>query len=124
MMCDTGSLRLPIKAFSERTLRQDLKKFNVPTLILHATTIRSCRSARLRSASRVLKGATLKVYPVAMLDPKDQIKVVVEFFKAPRHTAAAYAETAAVDGTLRMVAASRKLFETSTSSGTSLPICA
>src|SRR6266542_658677 len=35
-----------IKAFSETDFTEDLKKFDVPTLILPATMTRSCRSAR------------------------------------------------------------------------------
>lgn len=46
-----------IKAFSETDTTEDLKKFDVPTLFLHATTTRSCRSApppcRRRRSSRM-----------------------------------------------------------------------
>ncbi len=34
-----------IKAFSETDFTEDLKKFDVPTLVLHGRTTRSCRSA-------------------------------------------------------------------------------
>jgi pimeloyl-ACP methyl ester carboxylesterase len=33
-----------IKAFSETDFTEDLKSINVPVLIMHATTTRSCRS--------------------------------------------------------------------------------
>jgi non-heme chloroperoxidase len=39
-----------IKAFSETDFTEDLKKFDVPTLILHGVTTRSCRSAPRLSA--------------------------------------------------------------------------
>ncbi|HZV01105.1 MAG TPA: alpha/beta hydrolase [Planctomycetota bacterium] len=55
-----------VKAFSETDFTEDLKKFDVPTLILHGDDdqivplqISSQRSAKL------IKGATLKVYPGA-----------------------------------------------------------
>ena len=41
-----------IKAFSETDCTPDLSKFDVPTLILTATTTRSCRSARRRCSRR------------------------------------------------------------------------
>jgi non-heme chloroperoxidase len=43
-----------IKAFSETDFTEDLKKFDVPTLIITATTTRSCRSAPRRR--RVIPG--------------------------------------------------------------------
>jgi non-heme chloroperoxidase len=55
-----------IKAFSETDFTEDLKKFDVPTLILHgdADQIVPIGAAALMS-SKLVKGATLKVYPGA-----------------------------------------------------------
>lgn len=55
-----------IKAFSETDFKEDLKKFDVPTLILHgdADQIVPIEVASLR-AVKLVKGATLKVYPGA-----------------------------------------------------------
>jgi non-heme chloroperoxidase len=55
-----------IKAFSETDFTEDLKKFDVPTLILHgeADQIVPIVAAGLLS-SKIVKGATLKVYPGA-----------------------------------------------------------
>lgn len=53
-----------IKAFSETDLTEDLKKFNVPTLILHGDDdqiVPIADSALL--SSKIVKGAKLKVYP-------------------------------------------------------------
>src|ERR1035437_7167393 len=53
-----------IKAFSETDFTEDLKKFDVPTLILHgdADQIVPIVAAGLLS-SKLVKGSTLKVYP-------------------------------------------------------------
>ena len=53
-----------IKAFSETDFTEDLKKFDVPTLILHGEDdqIVPIGAAALQS-SKLVKGATLKVYP-------------------------------------------------------------
>jgi non-heme chloroperoxidase len=53
-----------IKAFSETNFTEDLKKFDVPTLILHGDDdqIVPIGAAALLS-SKLVKGATLKVYP-------------------------------------------------------------
>ena len=55
-----------IKAFSETDFREDLVKFDVPTLILHGDDdqIVPIGAAALASA-KLVKGATLKVYPGA-----------------------------------------------------------
>jgi len=55
-----------IKAFSETDFTEDLKKFDVPTLILHGDDdqIVPIVAAGLLS-SKIVKGATLKVYPGA-----------------------------------------------------------
>jgi non-heme chloroperoxidase len=55
---------LGIKAFSETDLTEDLKKFDVPTLIMHGDDDQVCPVAitALRSA-KIVKNAVLKVYP-------------------------------------------------------------
>lgn len=55
-----------IKAFSETDFTEDLQKFDVPTLIIHgdADQIVPIGSAALRS-SKLVKNATLKIYPGA-----------------------------------------------------------
>ncbi len=53
-----------IKAFSETDTTEDLKKFDVPTLIMHGDDdqiVPIAASALL--SSKIVKGATLKVYP-------------------------------------------------------------
>ena len=53
-----------IKAFAETDFTEDLKKFDVPTLILHGDDdqVVPIGITALRSA-KIVKGATLKVYP-------------------------------------------------------------
>jgi non-heme chloroperoxidase len=55
-----------IKAFSETDFTEDLKKFDVPTLILHGDDdqIVPINDSALLSAA-LIKGSTLKVYPGA-----------------------------------------------------------
>ena len=55
-----------IKAFSETDLTGDLKKIDVPTLIIHGDDdqIVPIDDSALLS-SKIVKGATLKVYPGA-----------------------------------------------------------
>src|SRR5450432_2327662 len=55
-----------IKAFSETDFTEDLKKFDVPTLILHGDDdqVVPIAAAALQS-SKIVKGAILKIYPGA-----------------------------------------------------------
>ena len=77
-----------IKAFSETDFTQDLKKFDVPTLILHGDDDQIVPigvSAML--SSKIVKGSTLKVYPGAPhgmpSTHKDQVNAdLLAFFKA------------------------------------------
>lgn len=64
MMCGYPGAYDCIKAFSETDFTEDLKKFDVPTLILHGDDdqIVPIVAAALLS-SKLVKGATLKVYP-------------------------------------------------------------
>jgi non-heme chloroperoxidase len=55
-----------IKVFSETDLTEDLKKFDIPTLIIHGDDdqiVPIADSALL--SSKIVKGATLKIYPGA-----------------------------------------------------------
>jgi len=84
-----------IKAFSETDLTEDLKKFDVPTLILHgdADQIVPIADSALLS-SKIVKGAVLKVIPGAphgmCSTLKDQINAeLLAFFKGTGTAAAA-----------------------------------
>jgi non-heme chloroperoxidase len=77
-----------IKAFSETDFTEDLKKFDVPTLILHGDDdqIVPIGASALRS-SKLVKKATLKVYPGAphglAYTHKDQLNAdLLAFLKA------------------------------------------
>jgi non-heme chloroperoxidase len=64
MMCGVNAAYDCIKAFSETDFTEDLKRFNVPTLIMHGDDdqiVPIAGSAML--SSKLVKGATLKVYP-------------------------------------------------------------
>jgi non-heme chloroperoxidase len=66
MMCGFPGAYFCIKAFSETDLTEDLKRFDVPTLILHGDDdqiVPIAASALL--SSKIVKGAILKVYPGA-----------------------------------------------------------
>jgi non-heme chloroperoxidase len=83
-----------IQAFSETDFTEDLKKFDVPTLILHGDDdqIVPIGAAGLHSA-KIVKGATLKVYPGAphgmCTTLKDQINAdLIAFFQSERANAA------------------------------------
>jgi non-heme chloroperoxidase len=64
MLCGFPGAYDCIKAFSETDFTEDLKKFDVPTLVLHgdADQIVPIGAAGLLS-SKIIKGAILKVYP-------------------------------------------------------------
>ena len=66
MMCGFPGAYECIKAFSETDFTEDLKKFDVPTLILHGDDdqIVPIVAAAMLS-SKIVKGATLKIYPGA-----------------------------------------------------------
>jgi non-heme chloroperoxidase len=77
-----------IKAFSETDLTEDLKRFDVPTLIIHGDDDQIVPiGASARLSSKLVPGATLKVYPGAphglCSTMKDQVNSeLLEFFKA------------------------------------------
>ncbi len=88
MMCGFPAAYFCIKAFSETDFTDDLKKIDVPTLILHGDDdqiVPIADSALL--SSKIIKKATLKVYkgaPHGMCTTrKDQINAdLLDFFKA------------------------------------------
>ena len=54
-----------IKAFSETDMSADLKKIDVPTLILHGDVDQIVPIGNAYSSSKLIPNATLKVYPGA-----------------------------------------------------------
>jgi non-heme chloroperoxidase len=76
-----------IKAFSETDFTEDLKKFDIPTLILHGDDDQSVPMAdSAMQSSKLVKGARLKVYkgaPHCMCSTlKDQVNQdLLSFFK-------------------------------------------
>ncbi len=94
MMCGMPGAYDCIKAFSETDFTEDLKKFDVPTLILHGDDdqIVPIVAAALLS-SKIVKGATLKIYPGAphgmCSTLKDQVnEELLAFFKSSAQKAA------------------------------------
>ena len=83
-----------IKAFSETDMTEDLKKFDIPTLILHGDDdqiVPIADSALL--SSKIVKDATLKVYPGAphglMSTHKDQFNAdLLSFLRSPASVSA------------------------------------
>lgn len=64
MQCGLKAAYDCIKAFSETDLTEDLKKFDVPTLIMHGDDDQIVPiGASALLSSKLVKGATLKVYP-------------------------------------------------------------
>jgi non-heme chloroperoxidase len=95
MMCGFKGFYDCIKAFSETDFTEDLKKFDVPTLILHGDDdqIVPIVAAGLLSA-KIVKGAILKVIPGAphgmCSTLKDQINAeLLAFLKGAEKTATA-----------------------------------
>jgi non-heme chloroperoxidase len=88
MMAGLPASYLCIKAFSETDLSVDLKKIDVPTLILHGDDDQIVPiGASALLLSKLVKGATLKVYkgaPHGMCTTlKDQVnEELLAFFKA------------------------------------------
>jgi non-heme chloroperoxidase len=66
MLCGLQAAYECIKAFSETDFTKDLKKFDVPTLIIHGDDdqIVPIGASAMRS-SKIVKSATLKIYPGA-----------------------------------------------------------
>src|SRR5215831_5374689 len=66
MQCSIKGAYDCIQAFSETDFTEDLKRFDVPTLILHGDADQIVPiGASAMLSSRIVKDATLKVYPGA-----------------------------------------------------------
>jgi len=66
MLCGFPAAYECIKAFSETDFTDDLKKFDVPTLIIHGDDDQIVPiGAAAMLSSKIVKGATLKIYPGA-----------------------------------------------------------
>jgi non-heme chloroperoxidase len=66
MLCGFVGFYECIKVFSETDLTEDLKRFDVPTLIIHGDDDQIVPiGASALLSSKIVKGATLKVYPGA-----------------------------------------------------------
>src|SRR5215213_2953199 len=94
MMCALPGAYDCIKAFSETDLTEDLKRFDVPTLILHGDDDQIVPiGASAMLSSKLVKGATLKVYPGLphgmCSTHKDQINEdLLAFFKGEKAASA------------------------------------
>ncbi|HZZ16931.1 MAG TPA: alpha/beta hydrolase [Candidatus Sulfotelmatobacter sp.] len=94
MLCGFKAAFDCIKAFSETDFTEDLKKFDVPTLILHGDDDQIVPiGASALLSSKLVKGATLKVYPGLphgmCSTNKDQINAdLLEFMKQTSQVAA------------------------------------
>jgi non-heme chloroperoxidase len=94
MLCGHPAAYDCIKAFSETDFTEDLKKFDVPTLILHGDDDQIVPiGASAMLSSKLVKGATLKIYPGAphgmCSTLKDQINAeLFAFFRQSKNAAA------------------------------------
>ena len=94
MVCGHKAAYDSIQAFSETDFTEDLKKFDVPTLILHGDDDQIVPiGASAMLSSKMVKGATLKVYPGLphgmCSTHKDQINAdLLTFFKTSAEVAA------------------------------------
>ncbi len=88
MMAGFPAAYFCIKAFSETDLTEDLKKMNVPTLIMHGDDDQIVPiGASAMLSSKIVKNATLKVYKGARhgmcTTHKDQVNAdLLAFLKA------------------------------------------
>jgi non-heme chloroperoxidase len=97
-----------VKAFSETDFREDLKKFDIPTLVIHGDDdqIVPIAVGGLRS-SKMIKGATLKIYKGAphglMTTHKDQFNTdLLEFARQqPEASVSARREASTSQGDIR-----------------------
>jgi non-heme chloroperoxidase len=94
MLCGHKAAYDCIKAFSETDFTEDLKKFDVPTLILHGDDDQIVPiGAAAMLSSKLVKGAELVVYPGAphgmCSTLKDQVNAeLIGFFKRRQQVAA------------------------------------
>jgi len=83
-----------VKAFSETDCTEDLKKFDVPTLIIHGDDDQIVPiNASAYQSSKLVKGATLKVYPgaphgITAIHKNDINNDLLAFAKATKMAAA------------------------------------
>ena len=83
-----------IKAFSETDFTEDLKRFDVPTLFIHGDDDQIVPiGASALLSSKIVEGATLKIYPGAphgmCSTLKDQVNAdLLEFITAQRSASA------------------------------------
>jgi len=94
MMCGLPAAYFCVKAFSETDFTEDLKKMNVPTLILHGDDDQIVPiGASALLSSKIVKGATLKIYPGGshgmFSTQKDQVNAdLLAFIKGEQAAAA------------------------------------
>jgi non-heme chloroperoxidase len=94
MVCGFKAAFDCIKAFSETDFTEDLKKFDLPTLILHSDDDQIVPiGASALLSSKIVKGATMKVYPGAphgmCSTLKDKVNAdLLAFFKRSDQAAA------------------------------------
>jgi non-heme chloroperoxidase len=94
MICGLNAAYDCVKAFSETDFTEDLKKIDVPTLIIHGDDDQIVPiGAAAMLSSKIVKGATLKIYPGAPhglpATLKDQVNPeLLEFFKRRDQAAA------------------------------------
>ena len=92
MLCGHQAAYECIKAFSETDFTEDLKKFDVPTLIIHGDDDQIVPiGASAMLSSKIVKGATLKIYPGAphglCSTLKEQInQELLEFLRQEKRT--------------------------------------
>src|SRR5881394_3865955 len=94
MMAGLPASYFCIKAFSETDLTEDLGRFDVPTLIMHGDDDQIVPiGASALMSSKIVKGATLKIYPGAphgmCSTLKDQVNTELLAFFRRSHQAAA-----------------------------------
>jgi len=88
MLCGFVGFYQCIKVFSETDLTEDLKRFDVPTLIIHGDDDQIVPiGASALLSSKIVEGSTLKIYPGAPhglpSTLKDQVNAdLLAFFKA------------------------------------------
>src|SRR5207302_4010995 len=93
MLCGHKAAFDCIKAFSETDFTEDLKKFDVPTLIIHGDDDQIVPiGASALLSSKLVKGATLKIYPGAphgmCSTLKDQVNAaLLAFFEQSKQAA-------------------------------------
>jgi non-heme chloroperoxidase len=65
MLAGFPSAYFQVKAFSETDMSEDLKKIDVPTLILHGDVDQIAPISNAHRSAKLIQNASLKVYPGA-----------------------------------------------------------